>query len=420
MRDFLPDDKQRRETVIGIIRDTFAGFGYREIETPVAEDLARLESGQGGENEKLIFRILRRGLDPAGTVPVAGAADLGLRFDLTVPLARFYASHRAELPAVFRSIQVAPVWRAERPQKGRYRQFTQCDIDVLGEPSVLAEVELITAASVTLAELGIDDTTVRLNDRRLLGGLLVGCGFEAAATARVLITVDKLDKVGVGGVEADLRAAGHPDVAVSRLVAFLEALPAVDRAADPFDAVHDALPPSVPDEVLDNLAAIRDGVRVAAPDAHLVVDPSLVRGMGYYTGPVFEVVHPSSAGSVAGGGRYDGMIGRFTGTDVAACGFSLGFERVVDLVAPDRLPPAPRQVALFYAEDHDPGALVRLQRRLAADGQRVRLVRRSRNLRRALAGLAGEGFTAYSLLEPGPVPQAEEVELRKLEKVEGS
>ncbi len=398
MRDFLPDDKARREAVLGIIRHSFSGFGYREIETPVAEALDRLESGDGGDNARLIYRILRRGLDAGGSIPVSEAADLGLRFDLTVPLARFYATHRAELPDVFRSIQVAPVWRAERPQRGRYRQFTQCDIDVVGEPSHLAEVELITATAVTLSALGIEGTTVRINDRRLLHALLAGCGFEGAATAAVLIAVDKLDKVGVAGVEAELRAGGHPGAAVDRLVDFLATLP-------PGGGVEGArLPPTVPDGVTANLVAITEAVAVAAPEVHVELDPSLVRGMGYYTGPIFEVAHPSATGSVAAGGRYDGMIGRFTGGDVPACGFSIGFERVVDLVAGDRLPAGADAVALLYGGGHDPGSLVRLQRRLAAGGRRVRLVRQRNNTGRLLDDLASEGFGAYAVLAPGPVP----------------
>ena len=387
------------------IRESFASYGYREIETPAAEDLVRLTSGEGGDNEKLIFRILRRGLDPNEAVLASEAADLGLRFDLTLPLARFYATHRAKLPAVFRSIQIGSVWRAERPQKGRYRQFTQCDIDVLGEASDVAEVELITATLATIDRLGVADVTVRLNDRRLLLGLLEACGFPADAPRRVLITVDKLDKIGVGGVADELRADGGGD-AVDRLIKVLEDLGAV-AGPEGFDATLAALPAALSGPA-EALVRIRDAVGAADPGARLVADPTLVRGMGYYTGTIFELSHPSSSGSIGGGGRYDGMIGRFSGTDVPGCGFSIGFERVVGLVDPARLGGGRRQVALIYDATPGRGApaglLVGWQRRLVRDGLNVRLVPRTANLRRLLDALAAEGFDSYALLDATTPP----------------
>jgi histidyl-tRNA synthetase len=397
MRDFLPDDKARREGVMAAIRDAYSAYGFREIETPVAEDLSRLESGEGGDNEKLIFKILKRGLDPAEPVAPAEVADLGLRFDLTVPLTRFYATHRGELPAVFRSIQMAPVWRAERPQKGRYRQFTQCDIDVLGEPSIIAEIELIVAMIAALRRLGLDETAVRLNDRHVLAAILEGCGFDVNDQPRVLITIDKLDKIAVTGVADELRAGGD-SAAVSRLVELLEVL--VARGLDDpagFDATLEALPPAAT-KAADRVVAIRDAVTSVEPDASLIADPTLVRGMGYYTGPIFELSHPGSASSIGGGGRYDGMIGRFSGTDVPACGFSIGFERVVDLVDPARFRPVRRQVALLYDDLLSPAEVVAAQRRLVDEGATVRLVRRPRNLGRVLAELGAEGFDGYVTL----------------------
>ena len=387
------------------IRESFASYGYREIETPATEDLARLTSGEGGDNEKLIFRILRRGLDPGEAVLVSEAADLGLRFDLTLPLARFYATHRAKLPAVFRAIQIGSVWRAERPQKGRYRQFTQCDIDVLGEASDLAEVELITATLATIDRLGVADVTVRLNDRRLLLGLLDACGFPAGAQRRVLITVDKLDKIGISGVADELRADGGGD-AVDRLVGVLEDL-GTAAGTEGFDATLAALPAALSGPA-EALVRIRDAVRAADPGARLVADPTLVRGMGYYTGTIFELSHPSSSGSIGGGGRYDGMIGRFSGTDVPGCGFSIGFERVVGLVDPDRLGGGRRQVALVYDATPERGTpaglLVGWQRRLVREGVNVRLVPRTANLRRLLDALAAEGFETYALLDAATPP----------------
>jgi histidyl-tRNA synthetase len=220
MRDFLPADKARREHALGVIRKSFAAHGFDEIETPVVEDVARLHSGLGGDNEKLAFSVLRRGLDAEDLTAaiehgdLTSLADLGLRFDLTVPLARFYASHRAELPPVFRAIQIAPVWRAERPQKGRYRQFVQCDIDIIGEAGQLAEVELITATAAALEALGLEGCTIRINDRRILNGLLEFCGFEESRWPQVLISIDKLDKIGAEGVVAELSADGADSAAV--------------------------------------------------------------------------------------------------------------------------------------------------------------------------------------------------------------
>lgn len=417
MRDFLPDDKALREGVMAVIRDSFSAFGYREIETPVAEELERLESGEGGDNEKLIFKILRRGLDPEAPIPPSEVADLGLRFDLTLPLARFYATHRGELPNVFRAIQMGSVWRAERPQRGRYRQFTQCDIDVLGEPSIIAEAELIIAMAATLRRLGVEGSTVRLNDRRILFGMLDSCGFAPEARLGALITVDKLDKIGLSGVADELRTNGGDSTSVDLLVKLLEDLLASggagatgDRGAGAgrdFDAVLAALPPAV-DEAAGVLVSIRDAVQTVEPELPMVADPTLVRGMGYYTGPIYELAHPASSGSIGAGGRYDGMIGRFAGTDVAACGFSLGFERVIGLVDAARVTRTRRQVAVLYDDTVPPPELLGAQRRLIETGVAARLVRRSRNLGRLLDGLAEEGFDAFvnlpaADLEPRPL-----------------
>ncbi|HEY1733622.1 MAG TPA: ATP phosphoribosyltransferase regulatory subunit [Acidimicrobiales bacterium] len=414
MRDFLPADKALRDAVMGVIRDTFASYGYREIETPVAEDLGRLESGQGGDNEKLIYKILRRGLDADVPLRLAQATDLGLRFDLTLPLSRFYATHRAELPSVFRSTQIAPVWRAERPQKGRYRQFVQCDIDVLGEASEMAEIELIAATMASLERLGIDSTSVRINDRRLLSGLLDACGVDAADQPRVLITIDKLDKIGVGGVADELRAS-VPAGPAQQLIAVIEAVAGTVGDGD-FDATLAVLPRGI-DGPVAALVAIRDALAVVAPGVNLVADPTLVRGQGYYTGTIFELANPASAGSVGGGGRYDNMIGRFAGVDVPACGSSLGFERIVELVDPERFASRGRAVAVLYDTDVDPAVVVGWQRRLIADGLSARLVRRGRNQGRILKELAADGLESYlsvSATTPAPTPGGATPELRAL------
>ena len=422
MRDFLPADKAKRDAVMGSIRATFGSYGFREIETPVAEDIDRLTGGEGGDNEKLVFRILRRGLDPGAPVDPATAADLGLRFDLTLPLTRFYATHRGELPAVFRSIQIAPVWRAERPQKGRYRQFTQCDIDVIGEPGELAEIELLSATIAAFDALGIGDLTVRLNDRRILTGLLDACGFPPSAHAGALITVDKLDKVGLAGVADELRGGGgaggaaNPGDAVDRLVGLLEELDPAGPGDRSVAATVALLPPTTASWAA-GLVRIDEAVRATTPGATIVADPTLVRGMGYYTGPIFELSHPSSSSSVGGGGRYDGMVGRLLGADVPACGSSIGFERVIELVGSGLAGGARRQLALIHAADAAPATLVGWQRRLIAEGADVRLVARTRNTGKLLADLAAEGFEAHAAVgadTPAPTDPAAALDLRPI------
>ncbi|GEP27944.1 histidine--tRNA ligase [Cryobacterium levicorallinum] len=398
MRDFLPADKALRERSLGIIRESFRAHGFDEIETPVMEDSARLHSGLGGDNEKLAFAVLKRGLSPADVAVAAeqddllSLADLGLRFDLTVPLARFYATHRASLPTVFRSIQIAPVWRAERPQKGRYRQFMQCDIDIIGEAGALAEIELITATAATLDLLGLEDCSIRINDRRILSALLAHWGVAAELTERALIVIDKLDKIGVDGVAAELGALG---IDAPGLAALLTELGTGGWALG--DGLFDGAAPAWLDpKAFADLAALR----AALPGVDLVFDPTLVRGMGYYTGTIFEISHPSLGYSLGGGGRYDGMIGRFLGTDVPACGFSIGFERIVDLLEADTAS-ADLAVVLVHDKEADPARLVALKRDLVADGLRVRLERRTKNLKALLdrAGEAGYGRFAFVTAE---------------------
>ena len=404
MRDFLPADKTRRERVLAVIRGRYRAHGFDEIETPVMEDYARLHAGIGGDNEKLAFNVLKRGMDAeairAAADDSAQLADLGLRYDLTVPLARFYASHRAELPTVFRSIQMAPVWRAERPQKGRYRQFVQCDIDVLGDATPRAEAELVVASLDALDALGLRDAVIRVNDRRLLDWMLEHFGFASAERPGVLVTIDKLDKIGPDGVAAELRARGAADAAVNAYAAFL-ARGTVSGAPFDADGIRAALPEGAPEEVVAHLAGI--GAAVAAArggSVPLAFDPSLVRGMGYYTGTIFELAHPSVGYSLGGGGRYDGMIGRFLGQDVPAVGFSLGFERIVDLL--DQRPDAAaRAIVLVHDADVAPGELVALKARLVADGARVRLEQRTRNLTALLERAAADGYTEFATVVAG-------------------
>jgi len=400
MRDFLPAEKAQRERVLAVIRSTFTGRGFDEIETPVMEDSDRLHAGLGGDNEKLAFGVLKRGLTREAIQEATEAldlADLGLRFDLTVPLARFYASHRAELPTVFRAIQIAPVWRAERPQKGRYRQFVQCDIDIIGEPSPMAEVELITATTATLDALGLEGFSIRVNDRRLLNSALELLGFPPKEHEPVLITIDKLDKLGQGGVINELRDRGFPAGPVDALEAFFLRPTTLEHLRFGEAAIRKFLPEGVDATAVAELAAIGETANGVVGRPVVEFDPWLVRGMGYYTGAIFEVAHPSLGYSLGGGGRYDGMIGRFLGTDVPAAGFSLGFERLVDLVdlGGDDSTDA---VAIVYDPEADPALLLRTQAELVATGKRVRLERRPKNIKPLLEQLEASGFSSYAAL----------------------
>jgi len=404
MRDFLPAEKARRERVLQTIRSVYRAHGFDEIETPVVEDSSRLHAGLGGDNEKLAFAVMKRGLttdDLATAATPLELADLGLRFDLTVPLARFYASHRGQLPGVFRAIQIAPVWRAERPQKGRYRQFVQCDIDIIGEPGVLAEAELITATAATLHSLGVPGCSIRVNDRRLLTAWLAAFDVPETLRPAALISMDKLDKIGLDGVIDELRAIG------------------VTRADELFVGLHPALEGDESWRMLDHAifadtvaAADLRSLRAAVGDTPLVFDPFLVRGMGYYTGPIFEIAHPDLPYSLGGGGRYDGMIGRFLGTDVPACGFSLGFERLIELV--DLGDESDDASALLYDADVDLTRVIALKNALVADGSRVRLLARPKNMKAALEQLEAEGFTRFAVIDRDTADDAATLDWRRL------
>ena len=406
MRDFLPADKARRERVLSVIRDRYRAHGFDEIETPVVEEYDRLHAGIGGDNEKLSFNILRRGLDAeavrAAADDPAELSDLGLRYDLTVPLARFYASNRGQLPGVFRSIQIGPVWRAERPQKGRYRQFVQCDIDIIGDASARAEAELLAASLDAVDALGLEGASVRINDRRVLEWMLGHFGFTEDERPQVLITIDKLDKIGPEGVAAELRERGATTTAVDAFQAFLGRPQTLEYHAFGDRQIRRALPDGAPDELVAHLVGIGEAVAAGRgqDDIPLVFDPFLVRGMGYYTGTIFELAHPSVTYSLGGGGRYDGMIGRFLQQDVPAVGFSLGFERLVDLVSTD--PATAAQAIVLVHDAAVPVAeLVAHKTALVAKGARVRLEQRTKNLKALLERSAADGYTHFASVRPG-------------------
>jgi histidyl-tRNA synthetase len=413
MRDFLPSEKARRERVLSVIRSVYRAHGFDEIETPVMEDSSRLHAGLGGDNEKLAFGVLKRGLtadDLHAASDALDLADLGLRFDLTVPLTRFYATHHAALPSVFRSIQIAPVWRAERPQKGRYRQFVQCDIDIIGEAGALAELELLTATADTLSALGIDGWSFRINDRRILHSLLKYWNIDALSMERVLIALDKEDKIGVQGVVDELGELGVGDANLIAEVLLGGQLTAL--ADDGWSLLSGGAPPAWLDQgVYRELLALRS----ALPNARVVFSPILVRGMGYYTGTIFEIAHPSSTSSLGGGGRYDGMVGKFLGTEVPAAGFSIGFERILDLVRLTETEAADA-VALVYDETVPLEQLLALKSQLLVRGKRVRLERKPRNLKPLLEQLAASGFGQVASVTAA-AESVDELQFRSLERL---
>jgi histidyl-tRNA synthetase len=407
MRDLLPADVAVRDHVLDSIMAVYRRFGYQRIETPALEDINRLQSGEGADNEKLVYEVLRRGLPavvPADT-PMRELVDLGLRYDLTVPLTRFYGHNHASLPTPFRSLQVGPVWRAERPQRGRYRQFYQCDIDMIGEASVLAEAELIEATTEALSAIGLTGTTVRLSDRRFWSALAFDSGVPPEDQVAFFITLDKLDKIGWDGVRAELIELGlsaDQVAGVEERIRGLEGVPADKLAGALSDAV-----PGLAASVIEDLVVVASALdRLAiARGLSWEFDPTLVRGMGYYTGQVFEITHPDMPSSVAGGGRYDKLIGRSLGHDVPACGFSLGFERIVDLLAqrPSRdavavlvEPDVPVVDALEVARELRAGALADSVGALA--GRVVETVRRSGKFGAQLKRLEAAGFSGFVLV----------------------
>jgi len=381
MRDLLPAEKQKREQLISLIRDTYAARGFQEIETPAFEAIERLSSGQGGDNEKLVFKVLKRGEELERAVSEGKElADLGLRFDLTVPLTRYFASNRASLPRVLKAIQVGPVWRAERPQKGRYRQFLQCDIDILGEPSELAELELISASLAALDAIGLSKATIRVNDRRLLKTQLDAAGISADQD-RAMIAIDKLDKIGLAKVVEEIAESWGTESA-QKVSAWL--------SADVSDW---------PEE----LAWVE---KLGDDAARLRYDPSLVRGMGYYTGAIFEIEYPGAESSIGGGGRYDEMVGRWAGTDTPAAGISLGIERIIELAEID----ANKGKSLVVLIEDDFAGAMSLQEELIAEGYSVRLERKAKNIKAQLEELAANGYEFFAY----QAASRQELEIRSL------
>ena len=333
MKDILPQEMQIRDYVLNQIKETYRGFGFSSIETPCVEHIENLLSKQGGDNEKLIFKVLKRGekLNLEAAETENDLADSGLRYDLTLPLSRYYSNNAANLPSPFKALQIGSVWRADRPQKGRYRQFVQCDIDIFGDATSQAEIELVLATTTALKKICPNNQfEVRINDRKILRAMAVYSGFPEEDIEKVFITVDKMDKIGVDGVRAELVENGYSEETADK---YLELMGQVTNDADGVRRMGEILSGVLEDGAAENLAEIMDTVMsVSGGGFGLKFDPTLVRGMGYYTGTIFEVAMEGFGGSVAGGGRYDKMVGRFTGMDTPACGFSIGFERIVGIL----------------------------------------------------------------------------------------
>jgi len=379
MRDLLPVEKARREQVLERIRQVYRSRGFQEIETPALEELSRLTSGQGGENEKLVFKVLKRGeeLDRAMT-DGSELADLGLRFDLTVPLTRYFASNHSKLPRVLKAIKIGSVWRAERPQKGRYRQFLQCDIDVLGDESELAELELITASLAALDAIGITNATIRVNDRRVLARTLNSFGITVQEKA--MIAIDKLDKIGLNGVQEEIEQTYGSEVAKS--------------VAEWLQQTQEM---SIPTEL--------SWISKLANPSKVRFDPTLVRGMGYYTGAIFEIEHPSSSSSIGGGGRYDNMVGKWSGIQTPATGISLGIERILDLLGESEKD----EKSLVLLVEDDYAAALKAQAELIEQGWKVRIEKAAKNTKAQLSELSEQGFSSFAQFKPG-----EKLDIRKL------
>ena len=400
MKDVMPAEMEIRDYCISVIKKTYAEFGFQGIETPCVENIENLTSKSGGDNEKLIFKILKRGeklrLENAGSE--ADLVDGGLRYDLTVPLVRYFSNHENELPMPFKALQMGNVWRADRPQKGRYRQFMQCDIDIIGEPTNLAEIELILATTTTLGRLGFRNFQIRINERRILKAMAKHCGFPEERFDEVFITLDKMDKIGLEGVKKELLDAGFAQGSVDKYVTWFE------RAGQGLSArefcgegLADVLDPKVLDGLDEILSCVQAG---ASGDFKLAVDPTLVRGMSYYTGTIFEVELPGFSGSIAGGGRYDEMVGHFCGQKVCACGFSIGFERIITILKDQgyQIPDDTRKVA-FLAENglsaEKKVAMFQEAAALRAEGVQVMVTTRAKNAKHQKETLRGQGYEEF-------------------------
>ncbi len=397
MRDILPEEMEIRNYAMDLIRETYGSFGFLPLETPCVEHIENLSSNQGGENEKLIFKILKRGekLKLEQAQEEGDLVDGGLRYDLTLPLSRYYANNASRLPAPFKALQMGNVWRADRPQKGRFRQFMQCDIDTLGDASCLAEIELIAATTTLLGKLDFKGFTIRINDRKILKAMAEHCSFPVESLDTVFIILDKMDKIGAEGVAEELKKEGFPETAVDE---YMELFAKIGPDVEGVRYCGQLLEGTVEPESIQNMIQIMESVEaVRSADFTIKFDPTLVRGMSYYTGPIFEVSIDGFGGSVGGGGRYDEMIGKFTGQDTCACGFSIGFERIVMLLLERKFQiPASRKKTAFLLEKNMPAGqmqeILKKAARLREEGGQVNVAVMKKNKKFQKEQLREEGY----------------------------
>ena len=399
MKDILPEEMQIRDYVVNIIKETYRSFGFTPIDTPCMEHIENLCSNQGGENEKLIFKVLKRGekLDLANAKSESDLVDSGMRYDLTLPLSRFYANNANNLPSPFKALQIGSVWRADRPQRGRFRQFTQCDIDILGEPSNLAEIELIQATTTTLGKLGFKNFEIRINERRILKAMADYSGFEEKDFDVVFIILDKMDKIGLDGVAEELEKSGFAKESIEK---YQSLFAGVEKAEDGVQYLADTLGEYLDADVMTNFKDIITAVEATKGDFFkLVFDPTLVRGMSYYTGTIFEIAMPEFGGSCGGGGRYDKMIGKFTGQDVPACGFSIGFERIIMLLLESGFKvPSQEKTAYLIEKGYPNDKLCEVMKQAAderAAGKQILVTRMNKNKKFQKEKLTAEGYTDF-------------------------
>ena len=400
MKDILPAEMQIRDYAISVIKKTYGEFGFQSIETPCVENIENLTSKQGGDNEKLIFKILKRGekLKLEQAKAEADLTDSGLRYDLTVPLVRYYSNHANELPTPFKALQMGNVWRADRPQKGRYRQFMQCDIDIIGEPSNLAEIELILATTTTLGRLGFKGFQIRINERRILKAMAAYSGFPEESFDTVFIILDKMDKIGKDGAAKELLESGFSQESTDCYLALFDGL---EKSEDPLSYLEEKLAGVIEPDVIPGLREIIQSVeQTKEADFKLVFDPTIVRGMSYYTGTIFEIAMPELGISCGGGGRYDTMVGKFTGSDVPACGFSIGFERIIlILLEQGFVIPGQRERICYLIEKNMPSerlceviAKAQQERR---EGKQILIARMNKNKKFQKEQLAAQGYEKF-------------------------
>ena len=403
MKDILPAEMEIRDYVTSVIKETYRSFGFTPIETPCMENIANLSNKQGGENEKLIFKVLKRGekLNLETATTEEDVVDFGMRYDLTVPLTRFYSNNANNLPTPFKALQIGSVWRADRPQRGRYRQFTQCDIDILGEPSNLAEIELITATTTTLGKLGFKNFEIRINERRILKAMAAYSGFAEEDYDSVFITLDKMDKIGVEGCAEELERNGYDKTSIDKYLGLFKLLEEKKDVAEGVAFLANTLGEYLDADVVKNMTEIATAVNATkAASFELVFDPTLVRGMSYYTGTIFEIAMPEFGGACGGGGRYDKMVGKFTGNDVPACGFSIGFERIILLLMENgfQIPMRPKKVAYLVEKNYPAEKLVDVMQQAKEareNNKQVLVVRMNKNKKFQKEQLTNEGYEEF-------------------------